>query len=187
MYVLQRECDDEWVRLYIWMLNYEALDLVENPTGCSGWPLSHVVERLLGQFADLLPVVLWVVSVLLSRVDVCRRVDVWLVEHQHDWEDDLLNWASRVPPLVCLLLLIELVGARRVQDRDTDLAIREDYTSERLASYIEGMKRERGMAESILTIGVPHFSLEAHLRGVVREVSREGQQSLEVPALKVVW
>ena len=92
---------------------------------------SHLVERLLGQLADLLLVALSVVAVHLCSVDVRGRVDVGLVEHAHDRQDDLLDTAGRVPSLVCGLLGVEVISPRSVQDRDAHLTVGEDYINNR--------------------------------------------------------
>lgn len=93
--------------------------------------LSHLVERFLRKLANLLLIVVAVITEHLCGVDVSWRVNVGLVEHAHDREDDLLDTASGVPSFVGSFLLVILVGPWRVQDRDANLTIREDYTRAR--------------------------------------------------------
>jgi hypothetical protein len=88
--------------------------------------LSHLVERFLSKLANLLFVAVSVIAEHLSCVDVGRRVNVRLIEHAHDREDDLFDAASGVPSFISGFLLIILVCPWGVQDRDANLTIGEN-------------------------------------------------------------
>eukprot|EP00414_Alexandrium_minutum_P002402 CAMPEP_0113818764 /NCGR_PEP_ID=MMETSP0328-20130328/403_1 /TAXON_ID=39455 /ORGANISM="Alexandrium minutum" /LENGTH=264 /DNA_ID=CAMNT_0000786699 /DNA_START=100 /DNA_END=892 /DNA_ORIENTATION=+ /assembly_acc=CAM_ASM_000350 len=116
------------------------------------------LDALPGELPDpLLPTVLVVLEVH-SCVDVRRRVEVRVNKHGDNADQDAVHTQDRPPALVCGLLLVEAVCARRVQDGDADFSIRVD-------------------------VGVPHLRLEPHLRRIVREVWWELEEGAEDAAL----
>mmetsp|Transcript_41407 Transcript_41407/g.104021 ORF Transcript_41407/g.104021 Transcript_41407/m.104021 type:complete len:209 (-) Transcript_41407:7-633(-) len=117
------------------------------------------LHALAGELPHLLLPALHVVLHLHGRIDVRRRVEVGVHQHRHDADEDAVNSKDRTPTLVGSLLLVEAVRAWRVEDGDAHAPIWVD-------------------------VGVPHFCFKPHLRGVIREVAREGQDGREDAALE---
>lgn len=83
---------------------------------------------MLGEFLDLLDVVLTAVSVLNGSIDIGGRTDVRVIQHGDHRQDYALNAQDWSPSLVGSLSRVKLVSARGMQDRYADLTIGVDYT-----------------------------------------------------------
>lgn len=130
--------------------------------------LLHVLSHDLLIFLPLVPP-------HLCRIDVRWAFVIWLSQHAHHADKDLLNTLDRRPALGRLLVLMRVV-AGRVQDRNAYFAVVVHYDSQllpfTLGQPLVPRPRFLGLGRSLArhTIWMPHVRQELHLgrrKGVV--------------------
>ena len=123
---------------------------------------SQVVERLLGQLPHLLIILLSLVTPLLGRIHIRRRLDIGVIQHRYHGQQDGLDSQHRLPPRVALVLIHWVVNT--VQDRNADVAV-------------------------LVDVGVPHGGHKLHFGRIVWEVLREFHRRLEIATFEggILW
>jgi len=98
-----------------------------------------------------------VISELYRRIQVCWRLDVRIIKHRYDTNQNCLDSENRSPSFLRCFLRILCIFTWRVQNRNADLAV-------------------------LVDIGMPHFGFEYHGWWIIWIIIWELKLCLEVTA-----